>query len=100
MVITVVGIPFAAVAVIAAIFATYSSIVAVLTTFGAAVAGHKTTSPYAHLLIGCIAFLLAGAIPYVGGFVTFVVTMIAIGSLVTTRLAGIADRRPKRPELV
>jgi len=97
---TIVGIPFVVLGVLFALLATYVSIAAVLTTFGAAVLGHKTQNPYLHLLFGCVVFLVLGAIPYIGGFVTFVVVMIAIGALVSTRLGGlVAARRPK-PDLV
>jgi hypothetical protein len=95
MCVTLIGIPFAALLLVAAVLATYASIAAVLTTCGAAVAGHKTENPYVHLLVGCVGLLLVGVIPYVGGLVTFAVTMVAIGTLVTTRLAGLADRRKK-----
>jgi hypothetical protein len=100
MCITLVGIPFAALLAVVLLFAVYSSLAAVLTTVGAAMAGHKTKNPYVHLLVGCVAFLLVGVIPYVGGLVTFAVTMIAVGTLVSTRLAGIAERRSAKPALV
>jgi cytoskeletal protein CcmA (bactofilin family) len=99
MCVTLIGIPFAALLLVVAVLATYASIAAVLTTCGAAVAGHKTDNPYVHLLVGCVGLLLVGVIPYVGGVVTFAVTMVAVGTLVTTRLAGLADRR-KRGALV
>jgi len=98
--ITVVGIPFAALALLIGVFSVYSAICAVLTTFGAAVAGHRTKNPYVHLLIGCVAFLVVGSIPFVGGLATLALTMIAIGTLVSTRLAGVAVRRPAKPQLV
>lgn len=97
--ITIVGIPFAAMAVLLGVFALYGAIAAVLTTAGAAMLQHRTANPYAHLLAGCAAFLVIGAIPYLGGLVSFVVTMIAIGTLVSTRLGGIGGRPPK-PDLV
>ena len=78
-----------------AIVAVYGAVASVLTTFGAAVAGHRTQNPYVHLLIGCGAFLVASALPWIGGIVTAVVTLIAIGSLVATRGAGFLDRQPK-----
>jgi hypothetical protein len=90
--VTVVGIPFAVFAVLFAVFAVYGAIAAVLTTFGAAVVGHKTQNPYVHLLVGCVAFLIASALPWVGGLATFAITMIAIGVLTSTRLAGLAHR--------
>ena len=98
--ITVVGIPFAALALLIGVFSVYAAICAVLTTFGAAVAGHRTKNPYVHLLIGCLAFLVVGSIPFVGGLATLALTMIAIGTLVSTRLAGVALRRPAKPQMV
>jgi hypothetical protein len=85
---TIVGIPFVIVGLLFGVLAVYGAIAAVLTTFGAAVIGHRTQNPYLHLLTGCAAFLVVGAIPYAGGLVTLAVTMIAIGVLVTTRLGG------------
>ncbi len=98
--ITVVGIPFAVLAALVAVFSVYAAICSVLTTFGAAVSGHKTKNPYVHLLVGCVAFLLVGLIPFIGGLVTFVVVMIAIGTLVSTRLAGVIERRTSKPQMV
>ena len=100
MCITIVGIPFAALAVLIAVFSVYASIAAVLTMLGAAVAGHKSTNPYVHLLVGCIGLLLVGVVPYIGGLVTFAIVMVAIGTLVTTRLAGTVARRTPKPDLV
>lgn len=96
MCITVVGIPFAILVVLLGVLSVYASIAAVLTTVGAAVTGHKSTNPYVHLLAGCVLFLLAGLVPYIGGVVTAAVILIAIGTLVTTRLAGLVDGRPRR----
>lgn len=100
MCITIVGIPFAALATLIAVFSVYSAIAAVLTTFGAAVSGHRSQNPYVHLLVGCVAFLLVGVIPFVGGLVTLIVVMIAIGTLVTTRLAGTVKKNGAKPDLV
>lgn len=100
MCITIVGIPFAALAALLGIFCIYASIAAVLTTVGAAVAGHKSKNPYVHLLVGCIGLLLVGVVPYIGGLVTFGVVMIAIGTLVSTRLAGAISKRTPKPDLV
>lgn len=91
--ITVVGIPLAVLGTLLAVFAVYGAIAAVLTTFGAAVLGHKTQNVYVHLLFGCGAFLLASSLPWIGGLVTFAVTMIAIGSLFSTRLAGFLEKK-------
>jgi len=86
--VTVVGIPVAVVFAILAVFAAYAGICAVLTTAGKALIGHKTDSPYLHLGFGCLLFLVSGAIPYVGGVVTFAVTMMGVGVVVATRAAG------------
>jgi hypothetical protein len=93
--ITVIGIPIAVLGVLTAVFAVYGAIAAVLTTIGAAIIGHKTKNEYVHLLFGCGLFLVASSLPWVGGLVTFAVTMIAIGTLFSTKLAGFLDK--KRP---
>jgi hypothetical protein len=97
---SLVGIPFAALAAVGATFVVFASMSAALTTVGAALAGHRTQNPYVHLLIGCVLFLVLGALPYVGGFITAFVVLVAIGSLVSTRGAGAVSPRVQRPELV
>jgi hypothetical protein len=82
--------------VLLGVFSVYASMAAVLTMVGAAVTGHKSTNPYVHLAAGCVLFLLAGLIPYIGGLVTAAVILVAIGTLVTTRLAGLADGRARK----
>jgi hypothetical protein len=91
--ITVVGIPIAVLGILAAVFAVYGAIAAVLTTIGAAVIGHKTKNEYVHLLFGCGAFLIVSSLPFIGGLVTFAVTMIAIGTLFSTKAAGFLDKK-------
>ncbi|HVH43397.1 MAG TPA: hypothetical protein VM925_13680 [Labilithrix sp.] len=90
--ITVIGIPVAIMGVLTLVLALYGAIASVLTTFGAAVLGHRSQNPYLHLLAGCFAFLVVSSIPWVGGLVTFAVTMIAAGVLVTTRVGGLLER--------
>lgn len=98
--ITIVGIPFVVVGVILGMLLFYGAFAGVLTTFGAAVLQHRTPNPYVHLLFGCVVFLLVGAIPYVGGILTFLTAMIALGVLVSTRFgAGLTKTTPRR-ELV
>jgi hypothetical protein len=93
--ITVIGIPVALALVLSLVLALYGSVTSVLTTFGAGVAGHRTTNPYVHLLIGCAAFLVITAIPYLGWLASFVVMMLALGALLATRGAGLFDRKPR-----
>jgi hypothetical protein len=95
--ITVVGIPIAVLGILTAVFAVYGAIAAVLTTIGAAVIGHKTKNEYLHLLFGCGAFLLVSSLPFVGGLATFAVTMIAIGTLLSTKAAGFLDKKRAVP---
>lgn len=98
--ITVVGIPLAVLLALGLVVAFYGSMAAVLTTFGGAVLGHKTQNPYAHLLLGCAAFLVLSSIPWIGGVVTFAVAMMAVGALATTRLAGFLERGKPKPTLI
>lgn len=86
--ITIIGIPVALGTVLFAVFALYGAIASVLTTVGAAFIGHRSKNPYVHLLAGCAIFLVASLIPWIGGMVTFAITMMAIGVLVTTRAGG------------
>ena len=92
--VTVIGVPVALVCATLAVFGTYASIVAALTTAGAAVLQHRTQNPYLHLLLGCGALLVVGAIPVIGGLVTFVLACMGVGILVGTRAAGLI--KPKQ----
>lgn len=96
--ITVIGIPVAIALVLALVLALYGSVTSVLTTFGAAVAGHRTSNAYVHLLVGCAAFLVITCIPWIGGLASTAVMMMALGALVATRGAGFFERR-SRPAL-
>lgn len=98
--ITIIGIPFAVALVLAMVLAFYGAMAAVLTTFGQAVLGSRTQNVYAHLLLGCAAFLVLSSIPWVGGVVTFVVVMIALGVLTTTKVGGLLDRAKPRPDVI
>jgi hypothetical protein len=91
--ITLIGIPIAVCGLLLAIVGAYAGICAVLTTVGAALVRHRSKSPYVHLAVGCVAFLLLGAIPFLGGFVTFAVVLIGFGSMVATRGAGVFAKK-------
>ncbi|MDF2697634.1 MAG: hypothetical protein K0S65_6017, partial [Labilithrix sp.] len=95
--ITVIGIPVALVGILLSIVAVYGAIASVLTTIGAAVIGHRTANPYLHLLFGCAVFLVLSAIPWIGGILTFALTMTAIGALIVTRVGGLLDLRHRTP---
>jgi hypothetical protein len=86
--VTVVGIPIAVVAILLGIFLAFAATCGALTTVGAALASHRSANVYVHLAVGCVAFLLAGLLPWVGGFAQAAVVLAGIGSLVSTRCAG------------
>lgn len=86
--ITLIGIPVAVVGVLAAIFGAYAGVCAVLTAVGGAILRRWTDNAYLHLAAGCALFLVVGFIPYVGTWMTVIVVLIGIGSVVATRGAG------------
>jgi hypothetical protein len=86
---TVIGIPFVIVGILAAIVGTLAAMCSVLETVGGALLAHRTKNPYVHLAFGGLLFLVAGAIPFIGGFVKLAVILTALGSLIATRGAGI-----------
>jgi hypothetical protein len=86
--ITIIGLPVAAVLLLAAVFASYAGVCAVLATVGKALVGHKSDNPHVHLLVGCVLFLVSGAIPFINGLVTAAVVLTGIGVVVATRGAG------------
>jgi hypothetical protein len=87
--VTIVGIPIAAAGALFAVFAAYAGICAVLRTLGAALAHHRTENRYIHLALGCALFLVLGAVPWVGDFLTFGLILLGLGAVVGTRAAGL-----------
>jgi hypothetical protein len=81
------------VGVLAGTVGAYAGVCALLTTAGAALMGHRTSSPYVHLALGCAAYLVLSSIPFVGQFVTAAVILMGFGALVATRGAGLISRR-------
>ncbi len=79
-----------------AVFAAYSGICAVLSTVGAALVKHRSDNVYVHLAVGCAVFLVLGALPWVGEWVTMAVILTGIGSVIATRGAGVVP--PRRGE--
>lgn len=86
--VTVIGIPVAVIALLLGTFGVFAAMCSVLEVAGKAVIGHKTKNEYVHLAFGCGMFLLAGALPWLGGLVKAAVVLTAIGTLVATRAAG------------
>jgi hypothetical protein len=89
MCVTIIGIPFAIIALLLSLVAMWGGVCAVLEVAGNAMLGHKTKNGYVHLAAGCAAFLILSSIPYLGGFVTAAVLLTGIGSLASTRFAGL-----------
>lgn len=93
--ITVIGIPLVVVGWLFAALCIYGGVVSVLTLVGELLLRHKTQNPYAHLAVGCAAYLVLGAIPVVGGIVTAILFFVAIGSVLRTRAGGLFAKEPK-----
>ena len=90
---TIIGIPFVVLGLLAAIFATLAGMCSVFETLGGALLAHRTKNPYVYLACGGLLFLIAGAIPFVGGLVKVAVVLTALGSAVATRGAGLVPPR-------
>jgi hypothetical protein len=73
--------------------ATLAGMVSVLETLGGALLAHRTKNPYVHLAFGALIFLVACAIPFVGALAKISVVLIALGSVVSTRAAGLVPPR-------
>ena len=95
--VTVIGIPVAIVGVLLLAFGGYAGMIAVLTTAGEALLRHKTQNTYVHLGAGCLLFLVASSLPFVGPFVTAAVVLTGIGIVIATRAAGFLPERKKVP---
>ncbi|WP_272458724.1 polymer-forming cytoskeletal protein [Polyangium jinanense] len=91
--ITLVGIPVAVVGLLAGTFGVFAAMCSTLEVVGRALIGHKTKNEYAHLALGCALFVLTGPLPVIGGIVRVVVVLVAIGSLVATRAAGLVPAK-------
>ena len=90
--VTVIGIPFAVVGMLAGGLATFAGLAAVLTTAGGALLAHRTKSPYVHLALGCALFMIVTSIPYLGDLIGWTGAILGVGVLVATRAAGLVNR--------
>ncbi|MEJ7733861.1 MAG: hypothetical protein WKG00_32285 [Polyangiaceae bacterium] len=97
--VVVVGIPFAIVGVLLFALGTGAGFCATLTTIGAALVRHRAQSPYLHLAVGTLLWLVVSAIPWIGDLVTAVIVFIGIGTLVATRAAGFAEPRRRNGDV-
>lgn len=94
--ITIVGIPVAILLSLLLALSLYGSIAAVLTTLGALVAGHRTTSPFVHLAVGCAMALVVTSLPWIGGLATALLALVALGAVVGTRGGGLVGGTLRR----
>ncbi len=96
--VTVVGLPLAGVALLLGVVALYASLVAALTTLGAGLVRHKSENPYVHLAVGCLVFLIASPLPWIGPWLVFALVLLAVGTLVSTRVAGFFPTKKRGAE--
>lgn len=97
--VTVVGIPVALIGGLVGVLAMYAGIVATVTLGGELLLRKRTENPYAHLALGALLFVVLSALPFIGPIVTFAVVSIGVGTLVSTRLAGLAAKKTAAPAL-
>jgi hypothetical protein len=91
--VTVLGIPLAIAAVVAAALLGYAGVCAVLATVGGALIGHRTKNVYVHLAVGCALWLVLGALPWLGEALSFGLCMVGFGTVLSTRCAGFIDEK-------
>lgn len=91
--VTVVGIPFALIGATVAVVTVFGAMCAVLETAGRALVKHKSDNPYVHLAVGTLLFFGATALPVIGPLVGFTVAFLAVGVLVSTRAAGLIQKK-------
>lgn len=91
--VTIIGIPIAVVGLLATIFGVFAAMASTLEVLGRALIGHRTKNEFAHLALGCGIFVLVMAIPGLDGIAKIALMMISLGSLVSTRAAGLIPPR-------
>lgn len=91
---TIIGIPVAILIVLVGALGVYAGMCAVFLELGALVLEDRTPSPYAHLALGCLMYLIFGTLPVIGWIATTVAVICGLGLLVSTRFAGLIGRPP------
>jgi hypothetical protein len=92
--VTIIGIPVAILIVLVGALGVYAGMCAVFLELGALVLEDRTPSPYAHLALGCLMYLIFGTLPVIGWIATAVAVVCGLGLLVSTRFAGLIGRPP------
>lgn len=90
---TIIGIPFAAIGGVTAVALAFAGTASAAVVVGAMVAGHKSQNVYVHLAAGCALFMVAGFIPWIGGWVQAAMVLAGIGGMVATRAMGFLEKK-------
>jgi hypothetical protein len=56
----------------------------------------RTPSPYVHLALGCLMYLIFSTLPVIGWLATAVAVVCGLGLIVSTRFAGLIGRGPSQ----
>jgi hypothetical protein len=91
--VTILGIPVALVLSMLAVVAVFAALCATAQLVGEMFLRHKTINAHVHLAAGLAALLLFGRLPWIGGWLLGVATLVGVGALVTTRVAGLAIKQ-------
>jgi cytoskeletal protein CcmA (bactofilin family) len=94
LLVTIIGIPVAFVVGLAGVLGVYAGMCAVFLELGALVLEDRTESPYAHLALGCLMYLIFSTLPVIGWLATALAVVVGLGLLVSTRFAGLIGRPP------
>jgi hypothetical protein len=90
--VTIIGIPVAILLLLVGALGVYAGMCAVFIELGALVLEERTPSPYVHLALGCLIYLIFSTLPVIGWVATAVAVLCGLGLLVSTRMAGLLDR--------
>jgi hypothetical protein len=90
--VTIIGIPVAIVLVLVGALGVYAGMCAVFLELGALVLEERTPSPYVHLALGCVMYLIFSTLPVIGWIATALAVLCGLGLLVSTRFAGLLGR--------
>lgn len=94
--VTIIGIPVAIVLFLAGALGVYAGMCAVFLELGALVLEERTDSPYVHLALGCLMYLIFSTLPVIGWLATALAVVCGLGLLVSTRFAGLIGRPPSQ----
>jgi cytoskeletal protein CcmA (bactofilin family) len=94
--VTIIGIPIAILLFLLGALGVYAGMCAVFLELGALVLEDRTPSPYAHLALGCLMYLIFSTLPVIGWLATSAAVLCGLGLLVSTRFAGLIGRPPSQ----